>query len=363
MNDQNDALRHMMGKLGLIGELDMLTQQSIKTSAPGGAAPPREYSTILPPANLTRCPYVASFATNRNPVSPAGMKTLLTSCAPAIEHGVAQDIATLRPINLREIAQRVNAIHQDRVLFAKVAHAPYRMTGANVLLEDTQGDVILCGLYNYVMPSEDPADLLPAGCFVALLAPYMHNARDDRMQELMLRCDNPQWVITFDSEAAWLAAREGRDPPVETTETSDLRKNGNDAFKNGKLKQSIRLYTRALNHPSISLEDKVACLGNRAEAYLREEQWEYAASDCEEVIQIEKNHVKANFRLSKALLRLGQAAKAEMLLKVVTVPAMSLRSSFKPSPPSALLSAFAISTVLACPRARLWALAEENWSM
>lgn len=324
MESQNDEIQRLVQRMMMasgatrspVGGSDLFTQQLMQTNAPGDRAAPREYAAVLPPPDITRFHYIAAFAKEKKPV-PAGMKTvqIRQSVAPAIEHGAAPEIASLRPINLREVARRVNVIHHDRVLYATVAHEPFRQTGTCVLLEDTKGDVAHCGLYNYVMPSEDPADVLPRGCFVALLSPYMRNAGDDRTQGLMLRCDNPQCVVTFDSEAAWLAAREGREPPVEILDSSYLRKEGNNEFKRGKLKQAIQLYTRALKHPLVGPNDKVACLSNRAEAYLRQKQWEYAASDCEEVMRIEKSHTKATFRLAKALLHLGQAAKAKTLVK------------------------------------------------
>jgi len=104
-----------------------------------------------------------TYCTNQDPKIPSEMKVIRQSFAKAVVHGVAPDIRDLRPITLREIAKRVNYIHHDRVLFARVAHEPYRIIGTNALLEDTQGEYLFCGLYHYVMPSEDPVDVLPEG--------------------------------------------------------------------------------------------------------------------------------------------------------------------------------------------------------
>jgi len=131
----------------------------------------------------------------------------------------------------------------------------------------------------------------------------------------MLHCDNPQCVVVYDSKAGWLAAMQDRDPPEESTDPSDLRVKGNNSFRSGKLKKAVQFYSRALKHPKINLDDKVACHSNRAEANVREQQWEYAASDCEGVLKIENTHGKALFRLSKSLLHLGEAAKAAAILK------------------------------------------------
>jgi tetratricopeptide (TPR) repeat protein len=272
--------------------------------------PPAEYSARIPSPYGTRYAFEAARQYRMQTNDQKGLSTIRQTMIPPIEHGIASPIEKLKPITLREIARRVNYIHEDRVLFATTVCDPDRIVGTVSLVEDDNGDCMTVGLYNFVRDDEDPKDILPRGTHLAFLAPYMRNAGDARDRELLLRCDNPQSIQIFDSKAEWLAAKEGKPPPKEIEQPSQLRLKGNEAFKKGLLKQSTKFYSRALNHPSISLDDKIACLSNRAEVYLRKEHWEDAEVDCKAVLEMEKSHVKANFRLSKALLHLGKASQA-----------------------------------------------------
>ena len=93
-------------------------------------------------------------------------------------------------------------------------------------------------------------------------------------------------------------------------DASVLRGKGNESFQEGRLKPAAHFYTRALMCPAIRPMDRKACLSNRAEFFLRLEQWEDAESDCRDVLILEHGHVKAKFRLAKALLHTGLSAMA-----------------------------------------------------
>jgi tetratricopeptide (TPR) repeat protein len=60
--------------------------------------------------------------------------------------------------------------------------------------------------YNFVDPHDDPERVLPVGAKLALLDPYMKFAKDDPQRFAILRCDNPQCVVVFDSDEEFLAA-------------------------------------------------------------------------------------------------------------------------------------------------------------
>ena len=83
---------------------------------------------------------------------------------------------------------------------------PYRIIGTSTLVQDVDGDCLLLSLYNYIRTDEDPVSVLPNGTFLALVAPYMKNSEDNRARNLMLRCDNPQCVLEFDSKEDWESA-------------------------------------------------------------------------------------------------------------------------------------------------------------
>jgi hypothetical protein len=169
----------------------------------------------------------------------------------------------------------VNKIHADRVLFCTTSYAAYRMVGTQVLVEDDGMDCLTLALYNYVQDYEDPNQVLPVGTYLAVLAPYMKNALDDRQKNLILRCDYPQCIIKYGSKAAWLAAKEGRPSQQETSDALSLKERGNKSFRNNEFKAAERFYSRALQSSSIQESDKIVCWSNRAEVDLRSGQWEY----------------------------------------------------------------------------------------
>ena len=206
-------------------------------------------------------------------------------------------------MTLIEAAQRVNHIHDDRVMFFKTIHGAYTIIGTSVLVEDDRGDCIMLTLYNFIQRHQKLEEVLPVGTKLALLAPYMKKMPDRRDQPLMLRCDNPQCVILYDSDAAWETAKAGKPPPVETRDAATLKKLGNDAFKAKKLDSAFSYYSKALTCVHISPDDKTACLSNRALIALRREQWEQAESDARKVLELDSSHEKAKYRLAKACSR------------------------------------------------------------
>lgn len=227
---------------------------------------------------------------------------------PLVEHGAAPTLESLTPISLRQVARLgVNKIHTERFLFCTTSYAPHRAVGTQVLVEDDDLVCLTFSLYNYIEEDEDPNQVLPVGTHSTVLAPYIKNARDDRQMILMLRCDNPQCIIKYDSKAAWLA---GKPPPPETSDALSLKERGNQAFRNKYFKAAERFYSRALQSSSIQERDKAACWSNRAEGALRRGQWEDAERDACEVLAIDGDHVKAKFRLAKAQFRLGRLSEA-----------------------------------------------------
>jgi len=97
------------------------------------------------------------------------------------------------------------------------------------------------------------------------------------------------------------------------TKAQKLKEEANDFFKQQKYNQSIFHYNAALKHaPQSSV-----LYGNRAAAFLKR-QWNgdhYAAlRDCHMALTLNKNHMKAHFRMAKCLFKLGQVKEAQACL-------------------------------------------------
>jgi tetratricopeptide (TPR) repeat protein len=305
MSDLNETIRRLqeMGLADLNDEL-MNNMDTLKLihQASKQQSKPKEYSATLLSPVIIRQLYMQGYeeAVKGNALKGDAISAFTTAKS-ALVHGPAPPLDTLRPTTMKEVAKRVNYIHNDRVLFLKTMYQAYTRVGTMVLVEDDSGDCLPFSLYNFVQTNQDIDELLPMGTKLALLAPYMKNMQDDRKNPLMLRCDNPQCIVRYDTESAWEAAKAGKPAPAEDMNPAALKQLGNDAFRRKKYELAVRFYSRALSCGSIGLEDKIACLSNRAQGSLKMKRWEQAASDAQNALSLDSSHVKAKYRLAKAM--------------------------------------------------------------
>ena len=89
-----------------------------------------------------------------------------------------------------------------------------------------------------------------------------------------------------------------------------LRCCAHEAFAEKLYETATRLYSRALACRNVAESDRIACLGNRAEASLRLERWEAASEDARAILELDPSHTKAKFRLASALLKSGSLPEA-----------------------------------------------------
>eukprot|EP00873_Tetraselmis_striata_P007155 jgi/Tetstr1/427419/TSEL_017583.t1 len=249
---------------------------------------------------------VSALKAQRTAESDGNMPHWATATRAPLMHGFAPpDCTALTPILLSEVARRVNRIHTGRVLFARVVLPPYREVGTSVLLRDAAGDLAKACLYNCVGQHEEPDELYPEGTLLALMEPYMCHARDDPAAgDLLLRTDNPQTVVVFESEAEWMQARaraHGASPSP-----TPLRQEGDAAFEAGRLVQAERKYTAALR----ALPDSVPALNSRAQVRLRLESWTAALEDAEAVVALDPVNANGRLRLVHAMICLQRPTEA-----------------------------------------------------
>lgn len=87
---------------------------------------------------------------------------------------------------------------------------------------------------------------------------------------------------------------------------------GNEAFRSHDFEESVAYYSR-----SISLSPLAASYNNRALAYLKLEKWDQAIKDCNCVLNLDKNNIKALLRRGTAYKCKKDFSKAEIDLKEV----------------------------------------------
>jgi tetratricopeptide (TPR) repeat protein len=276
--------------------------------------PPLVRASALPPPFVARLTFRAGLRDLER--KKTGEFQVKSTVRPAIEHGVAPRTSeSLRPIDLTEIATKVNYIHKGRVLFARIVDDPYRIIGTNVLIEDDSGNCVHAGIYNYLLASEEPLDFFPKGTHLAFLEPYMRHSQDNPSAPLILRCDNPQCVRRFPSKSAWMAAKTPNlaAPPTKVS-PSVLRQKGNQLFESGQLDQARTVYTEAVSISGIDRDDEKACFSNRAEINLRLQQWEAVEADARSALAIDPDYTKARYRLARALLRLNKIDEGQQII-------------------------------------------------
>ncbi|NXN51417.1 TTC12 protein, partial [Rynchops niger] len=85
-----------------------------------------------------------------------------------------------------------------------------------------------------------------------------------------------------------------------------LKEKGNDAFRKGDYVTAIQRYTEGLE----KLKDKKELYTNRAQAYLKMQEYEKAISDCEWALKCNEKCIKAYFLMGKAHLALTHFSKS-----------------------------------------------------
>lgn len=83
-------------------------------------------------------------------------------------------------------------------------------------------------------------------------------------------------------------------------EALELKKKGNDVFKNGDYLDSIKIYTDALKlFPLACTEERAMVFCNRAAAKIKLERNESAIDDCKKAIELNDRYVRAYLRRAK----------------------------------------------------------------
>mmetsp|Transcript_24052 Transcript_24052/g.33721 ORF Transcript_24052/g.33721 Transcript_24052/m.33721 type:complete len:213 (+) Transcript_24052:97-735(+) len=136
--------------------------------------------------------------------------------------------------------------------------------------------------------------------------------------------DEAQNSSPADAFSKFAKPTENVDQKLETA--AKEKEEGNKSFKAGDHKKAVYYYHRALLYVNgmngLSFwqtktmnEIKVACNNNMAACYLKEEKWNKAIQCCTQVLNIEKENVKALFRRGKAYIAVKDLDKAEADLK------------------------------------------------
>eukprot|EP00798_Chlamydomonas_sp_ICE-L_P007806 gene7806-1003_t len=239
--------------------------------------------------------------------------------APPITHGVApRTFAALEPIVLAEAVRQVNMIHSGRVMFLTTVEEAYRTVATSLLVKDTEGNMMVLHLYNYVPAEMSPRKMIPAGTHIALVEPYLRFPRDDESHPVTLRCDNPQAVhvlskrryeqCTVKSDFEW--SEEQEVVQVSAAAAAKLHKQGKLAFASGRVLEATSLYNKALRTAPPTDPTRAHLLNDRAQCHVRKGRWADALTDCKEVLGMDPTYTQSAYYKALSLLMLQRPLEA-----------------------------------------------------
>jgi len=140
---------------------------------------------------------------------------------------------------------------------------------------------------------------------------------DDPKNPVILRCNNPDGVITM-CESEWLQ-RQGLCSATKIKELDHTRPNSlglkeeaNIHYKNCRWEEAIQKYSEALDNPDLDSQTKSILLSNRSQSFLKWELFENVFSDASEALQIDASNIKSVLGKGHALI--GLRKPQEVLL-------------------------------------------------
>ncbi|CAB4381417.1 unnamed protein product [Rhizophagus irregularis] len=244
----------------------------------------------------------------------------------------------------------IDKVHTGKFLLCQVINRCVKMNPLFTLIEDPEGNVDRIALYNWVEQSAIPvkdrkkvlsiheaSKFLPIGTKLAIKNPYYQlipsfdviispdgpslNTHFDPV----IRSDNPNEVIVIDHDnellnnIKWFNNLKMKEKKInvmvaddkQILSADDFRQSGNKYFISNDFAAAVDEYTSG-----IKLEPhNVTLLANRAEAYLRLNQFGKTLNDVEIALKHEPGHLKAAFRKGKALCGLKRYQEAIIILK------------------------------------------------
>jgi hypothetical protein len=187
-------------------------------------------------------------------------------------------LSSLTPITLRDL--RLETHHRGRVLVARALSVPSRISAVMNAIEDGNGDVDRLAIHN-LPRSARTERVLPSGAIVAVKEPYYKVSGDGGV---LVRVDHRSDFILLKPDDALVPVKlrstsTGNKSNLKKTPTQ-LKENGNSAFKQGDWEMAADCYTEALGLSNEVDDDlRHTLYRNRAGARLRLGHYEWARED------------------------------------------------------------------------------------
>eukprot|EP01018_Ginkgo_biloba_P029035 Gb_17363 [translate_table: standard] len=219
---------------------------------------------------------------------------------------VADSGKMLKPIRLRDLS--IGVRHKGRVLRGTLCVKPYKVYALASVLEDEEGNAVRLRIYNTSSNEAEVLRMFSMGSAVEVREPKLKRALDGCF---ILHVENPSYIQIEASSSS-----------------SSVGTSVQQFWMEGKAKMSLEdfsgaivTYTKCIRELSgakamDALTDEMSSLklelaySNRAEAFLRANNYECALRDANLALSIEPGHVKSIFRKGKALRGLQEYKQA-----------------------------------------------------
>lgn len=216
-------------------------------------------------------------------------------------------LRALKEIGLRDMRSRLNHSWYGRVVYGKFCVDPIMRLVLGTVFEDRNGDAVAVSVTNF--GDADPsAQKFRKDQMVALKQPRLQQNDDGRYALKVNNPDDVQIVSSFPAQpAAESSDTGGGGAPQASKDPADaLRNEGNFYFNPGDMKRAIDLYTQSIaslkTMPKAKVSSKLLlCYSNRAEAWLRLDEFEKTVLDADKALELDAEHGKSLFRKGKAL--------------------------------------------------------------
>ncbi|GBC08897.1 hypothetical protein RclHR1_08470008 [Rhizophagus clarus] len=243
----------------------------------------------------------------------------------------------------------VDKVHTGKFLLCQVISRCVKMSPLFTLVEDPEGDVERIALYNWAEQSAIPvkdrkkvlsigeaSKFLPVGTKLVIKNPYYQTASSfdaiispdgpsiSNDFDVIIRSDNPNDIIVINkyddllNNIKWFRNLNQEKEIInkksvydKILSADDFRQSGNKYFVSNDFVAACDEYSNGIELDSLN----VTLLANRAEAYLRLNQFDKALNDVEIALKHEPDHLKAAFRKGKALCGLKRYQEAIITLK------------------------------------------------
>eukprot|EP01084_Bolivina_argentea_P206864 353071_1 len=208
----------------------------------------------------------------------------------------------------------VNQINFGKKLNVTVVSECVQVVGIQLIVQDSQQNVLVLSLYNLVPLRTTVKELsliLPIGTKLIIKEPYVKKSASG---DIAIRIDNihTNLIIIHPNDPKYITIKE--------TNTLKLKKIGNDYFKKKMYSFAVRYYSESLNSiQSNNKQTKVKLLTNRSLCYLKMNKFSEAVNDAQTALELDKNSIKIRYRLATALMGIRKHQQALDTIKSIVI--------------------------------------------